>query len=230
MVAGPHRDGVPVLPAAFTSRGQRERLLAGALEAVVARGYPATSVADIVRAAGVSRATFYECFANKDECVLATYDLIVDWLGMRIANALAGIDDWVDAVRAAVKVALAGLDVDQRMARFCAVEILCLGRVGFARYEASIERLAVPLRAGRAGCPWGSRLPLGLELTTVGGAIWLVGHRTRPDGSIRLTGLAPDIVYFLLTPYLDPGPARRAATSIGPVTGALPPGPGGAVA
>ena len=50
---------------------QRERIF-GALETVMAaNGYQETSVADIIKAAGVSRQTFYELFGSKQECFLA---------------------------------------------------------------------------------------------------------------------------------------------------------------
>ena len=39
-----------------------------------ARGYAGTSVADIVRSAGVSRQTFYELFDSKQDCFLASYE------------------------------------------------------------------------------------------------------------------------------------------------------------
>ncbi|MEU0494599.1 TetR/AcrR family transcriptional regulator [Mycobacterium sp. NPDC006124] len=39
-----------------------------------ARGYSGTSVADIVRSAGVSRQTFYEIFESKQSCFLESYE------------------------------------------------------------------------------------------------------------------------------------------------------------
>jgi AcrR family transcriptional regulator len=213
MTAGSGADNLSELPPELTSRGQRERLLAGALEVVVTRGYPGTSVAHIIAAAGVSRKTFYECFANKEACVLAAYDSIVDWLGERIAQAVSGIEDWAQGVRIAVKAALSCLAADLRLARFCAVDILHLGRVGFARYEDSVERLVVPLRAGRARCPWGTGLPLSLEQTVLGGAVWLIGHRARLNDPTSVTALAPDITYFLLAPYLYIPVAHRTAAA-----------------
>jgi AcrR family transcriptional regulator len=52
---------------------QRDRLLT-ALETVMsANGYPATTVADVIKAAGVSRQTFYELFSSKQDCFLASY-------------------------------------------------------------------------------------------------------------------------------------------------------------
>jgi AcrR family transcriptional regulator len=42
--------------------------------AVAAKGYAETTIADIVREAGVSRRTFYEHFSTKAECLVALYD------------------------------------------------------------------------------------------------------------------------------------------------------------
>ncbi|MET0456317.1 MAG: TetR/AcrR family transcriptional regulator [Mycobacterium sp.] len=52
---------------------QRERIFR-ALESVMsAQGYLDTSVADLIRSAGVSRQTFYELFASKQDCFLSSY-------------------------------------------------------------------------------------------------------------------------------------------------------------
>lgn len=51
----------------------RERLLTAVTDAIADRGYHATTVAEVIAYAGVSRATFYEHFADKDACVLAAY-------------------------------------------------------------------------------------------------------------------------------------------------------------
>ncbi|TPG35830.1 TetR/AcrR family transcriptional regulator [Mycolicibacterium hodleri] len=52
---------------------QRNRIF-GALETVMsAKGYSDTSVADIIKSAGVSRQTFYELFCSKQDCFLASF-------------------------------------------------------------------------------------------------------------------------------------------------------------
>lgn len=52
---------------------QRDRIFL-ALETVMAeQGYAETSVADIIKRAGVSRQTFYELFTGKQDCFLAGY-------------------------------------------------------------------------------------------------------------------------------------------------------------
>src|SRR6478752_10889856 len=49
---------------------QRQRILAGAATALAEHDYGELSVANIIAAAGVSRAAFYAHFDNKRECVL----------------------------------------------------------------------------------------------------------------------------------------------------------------
>jgi AcrR family transcriptional regulator len=59
------------LPVSDVRASQRERLLRAAVAAVAAVGYPAVTVADIVRRAKVSRAAFYTHFRSREECFLA---------------------------------------------------------------------------------------------------------------------------------------------------------------
>jgi AcrR family transcriptional regulator len=59
----------PALDRTLREQGRllRERLLAGAVDVFVGRGYHDTRVDDIVDAAGVSHGSFYRYFANKEE-------------------------------------------------------------------------------------------------------------------------------------------------------------------
>jgi len=59
------------LPPAAVRASQRERLVRSVIAAVAETGYPAVTVADIVRGAKVSRAAFYVHFADKEDCFLA---------------------------------------------------------------------------------------------------------------------------------------------------------------
>lgn len=56
---------------------QRARIHGAMIEAVAQHGYESTSVKQVIGLAGVSRRSFYEQFANKEECFLATFDLVV---------------------------------------------------------------------------------------------------------------------------------------------------------
>src|SRR3954447_12536280 len=68
---------------------QRERLLLAMCEAVADRGYVATSVADVIARARVSRETFYRYFADKQACFQAAHDRGVEILLGQMGRALA---------------------------------------------------------------------------------------------------------------------------------------------
>ena len=84
---GPHRLG-----AEEVVRNQRRRMHGAMIEAIAERGYDRTSVKQVVSLAGVSRRSFYEQFANKQECFLATYDLIATRGAGRVAAAYRAAD------------------------------------------------------------------------------------------------------------------------------------------
>src|SRR2546423_5503381 len=65
---------------------QRARLVDAMVHVVADKGYAATTVADVVERAGVSRRTFYEQFADKEACFLAAYDVALAAVLGRIAE------------------------------------------------------------------------------------------------------------------------------------------------
>ncbi|HEV3036058.1 MAG TPA: TetR/AcrR family transcriptional regulator [Solirubrobacteraceae bacterium] len=68
---GPHR-----LKRDEVILNQRARIHGALIEAVAQDGYEGTSIKQVIGLAGVSRRSFYEQFANKEECFLVTFDLI----------------------------------------------------------------------------------------------------------------------------------------------------------
>jgi AcrR family transcriptional regulator len=56
---------------------QRARLSGALIELVAVRGYEGITVRELSRLAGVSTKTFYDCFANVEECFVTTYALII---------------------------------------------------------------------------------------------------------------------------------------------------------
>lgn len=56
----------------------REAIMVSALRLFAERGYDAVRVEDITRAAGVSRATFYNHFAEREEILAALFERLLD--------------------------------------------------------------------------------------------------------------------------------------------------------
>lgn len=140
--------GAHGIPAELVARNQRERLIAAMAEACAEKGYAELAVADVVRLAGVSTATFYKQFDGKRDCMLAAHEELGARLLEEIDRACEGAESQEEGVRAAIRTTLALLAVDPPTARLLTVEILALGPEGSERRDAAVESLAGRLRAG----------------------------------------------------------------------------------
>ena len=67
----------------------RGRILDAMTATVAERGYAATSIAEVIKRAHASRSTFYEQFADKEDCYLAAYQLASDHVATQIAHGRA---------------------------------------------------------------------------------------------------------------------------------------------
>ncbi len=199
------------LPRSFVEENHRNRLMAGAIASLAERGYPATTVAHINQAAGVSNTTFYRHYADKEECVLAAYSATVSWLESEVAAAVDPTEAWPVRVREAVAAVLALLDSDHRLAHLCAIEVFATGSRGQACHRRTVDRLSLQLGVGRGERALGADLPLSLEPALVGGGISLIGRSLGAAEDRPLGQLAPELSEYLLAPYLDVAAARRIA-------------------
>lgn len=206
----PGRHG---LPREFVVHNQRERLIAGLAEAVAENGYAGTTIAHITRHAAVSRRTFYEHFSSKDECFVAAYDTVMSELDERVGEAFQAEKEWPDAVRAGIAEMLSFLVAEPNLARLAMVESLVAGPVVVERYDSAIKSLVPYLEAGREGRPKEvlERLSPTTEEALVGGMVSLISRRIVAAQTAELEELLPDLVEFVLTPYL--GTVEAAAVA-----------------
>lgn len=146
---GPHLDG----------GAQRARLLEAITVVVADKGYVAATVADVVRAARVSRGTFYAEFASKEECFLEAYRHGVDVLVERISAATrAAGDDWRAQLRAGLHTYLEVLAGEPRFARTHMLELHAAGPRAQSERDSALRRFAA--RFGRSFAASGrERLP-----------------------------------------------------------------------
>jgi AcrR family transcriptional regulator len=206
----PGRHG---LPREFVTHNQRERLIAGIAEAIAENGYSGTTIAHITRAAAVSRRTFYEHFASKDECFVAAYDTVMKELQERVTKAFEETDDWAQAIKAGIDAMLEFLASEPNLARLCMVEALVAGPAVVERYDAAIQSFVPYFREGREGRPKEvlDRLSATTEEALVGGMVSLISRRIIAGKTEELEDLLPDLVEFTLTPYLGSAEAAKIA-------------------
>jgi AcrR family transcriptional regulator len=109
------------------ARNQRARLYGAMIEAVSRRGYRATTVAHVIALAGVSRRAFYELFENKQECFLATYDIVVARARKRVLGAWASERGWANRLHAGCKALLDDVAEAPKGPRLVLVDALGIG-------------------------------------------------------------------------------------------------------
>lgn len=122
---------------------QRERLFEAAAHVFAETGYADASAESISRAAGMSKATFYEHFENKEACILALFDRAYSVLMDRIVSAAAAAgDDPVARMRDGMGAFLVALVDYPNEAQTLLVEIIGAGPAAMQRRDEIITRFA----------------------------------------------------------------------------------------
>ncbi len=175
------------------------RMLAAMVQAVADKGYARVAVADVIERAGVSRKTFYEQFANKEDCFLAAYDATVDDLLATIDDALEALaPDWLAAHRAAVETYLQTLAASPEFARALLIEVLGAGPEALDRRAAVQDRFAAQLqdvhRRARQDIPEIPEVPPHTFRAAVGAVNELVTAHVLEHGADTLPDLADAIL------------------------------------
>jgi AcrR family transcriptional regulator len=197
------------LPRDFVQQHQRARLFAAIVELVDEQGYPATSLTQIVKKAGVARHTFYEHFEDKEALFLAVYDTTLERT-IELVRAAAEEDGgpWESRLRAGMAVGLAAVAKSPALARVCLIESQSAGRAALDHHQQAVQVFAEMLREGRGSDPRRAEGPGSLEEILLGGAIWMVVTRLTSDPD-SVEELHPRLVEFLTAPYLGRETARK---------------------
>jgi AcrR family transcriptional regulator len=192
---------------------QRGRMLDAMAGAVAEKGYAATTVADVIARARVSRKTFYEQFRDKEDCFLAAYDTGVELLLDTLRTVdVAGVD-LIEGARARTRAYLETLAAEPAFARTFLIEVAGAGPAALERREAVHDRFAALVReqfqAARAQLPALPEPPEEVYLAAVG-ATDLVVSRLVARGRISELPQLEDAVLHIQLSLLAGGAAAAA--------------------
>jgi AcrR family transcriptional regulator len=199
------------LPREFIAQNQRERIITALVDTVAERGYNATTVANITKAAAVSRRTFYEHFADKEACFLAAYEMVADHIRDSMQVAAQSFEEWPQQVRAALATMLRFLAGEPELARVVMIEPVAAGGEIAARHRESMQGFVEILKAGRPEHGGERPLPEATEATLVGGIVSLIVREINAGRTAKLEDLLPDLVELTLAPYLGAEQAAKLA-------------------
>ena len=204
------------LPHERVAEIQRSRLLAATVQVLDQLGYERTTVAHITRRAGVSRRTFYDLFANREECVAAVVRHAAQLVGRELADVGIASLGWRERMRGGLWTILAFLEREPRLARVLVVHTLRGSGPVLRAREEIIDQLTAAVDAGRRE---GSR-PNGCSPLTaegvVGAALAILQARLTRKEYEPLTALLGELAAIVVLPYLGAAIARREQTKPAP--------------
>ncbi|HET9103014.1 MAG TPA: TetR/AcrR family transcriptional regulator [Solirubrobacteraceae bacterium] len=182
---------------------QRERLLRAAALEFARNGFAGTSSESISRRAGMSKATFYEHFANKEECMLALFDLASGVVTESMVAAAQGArSDARERMRAGVRAFVGALSEHPEFAQTLLVEIIGAGPMAAQKRDEMLAGFAAVLdaenaeaarrgRSGRFASPHDA-------FAVVGAIVELVSRQLRTGVPAEMAELAPVIERLIL--------------------------------
>jgi TetR/AcrR family transcriptional regulator len=190
-----------------TARNRRRRLF-GAMVAVSSeKGYEATTIGDLAQVAGVSRAAFYELFKDKQDCLLAAVDAMVE-------PALTVIERAEDAptgearVRQAVEAFLGLIAEQPAAAKTAFIEVYGAGPDGEAAIDRAIDVFESFGISQFNQIPGREEMPPRMVRALVGGLLKVIQKRLYSDEADQLPRLAEPIADWALSYPSPPGPLR----------------------
>ena len=200
-LAGPAPQRLPRHPHRLSrddvARSQRGRILRAVAESVAAKGYAATSVAEVIARAGVSRSTFYELYDGKESAFLDAYAGI-ELVHRHLLESFRTGSTPVEMVRLAVRAHLSSLAAEPAFAWMFFVEAVAAGpRILTRRREATesfLDVLGAMVDHARAVDPTVPAPERALLLAFVGAARELIAAHLLSGDAESLSELEVPIV------------------------------------
>jgi TetR/AcrR family transcriptional regulator len=187
---------------------QRARIHGAMVEAVAQNGYEDTSVKQVIGLAGVSRRSFYEQFANKEECFLATFDLLARRELKQMRRAYLSTDGPLESRGRAVYTRFAQtVSLDRNAMVLVVLEAQSAGAAGVLRLRRATSACEQMLAYGYAETPGSQALPMPIVRGITGGLHRTVATFLRSTGNRESIDLADEMLRW--TMLFQPTAAER---------------------
>lgn len=210
--AGAERASLPRgrarLPANVVASEHHNRIVQATARVMREKGYTATTIADIVAAAGTSRGVFYSQFQNKQEVFLAAQTMALE-KGLTMASAAFFTGRrWPEQVWNGLDALFGYMAGLPDLAHLMLIEPYAAGRAALDRIIDTMRTLSLFLEEGYHRGPRAERLPRMCSDAIAGAIHELIYHAVQNDRVAELRELLPQAVYVALAPFLGPAKAR----------------------
>jgi AcrR family transcriptional regulator/DNA-binding MarR family transcriptional regulator len=197
------------LPRGHVTEIQRARMLSAAVEAIEENGYARLTVAQVIGRAKVSRKTFYDLFADREDCFLAVFERTLEQMRVRVVEAFEQESSWRESVRAGLAALLVFIDEEPELARLCVVDALGGGPRVLEERARVLGQLRTIIDEGRTSATV-KREPPSVTAEGVIGAVFAVIHtRLLESSSKPYIGLHGSLMSMIVLPYLGVRAASR---------------------
>ncbi|HEV3318207.1 MAG TPA: TetR/AcrR family transcriptional regulator [Solirubrobacteraceae bacterium] len=192
------------LSASEVSSNQRERILRAGSAAFVGKGYEASTVADIVASARLTRAVFYEHFHGKQELFMEIQQVCFHQLMAISARAFFSAPTWTERVWEGIRAVSDLFAGNPQYAHIGVLESHAAGSESLRHAHDAMMAFTVFLEEGYRQRPEAERLPALCSEAIAGVLIETVYLAARQGHLQRLPEQTPGVVYLALAPFLGP--------------------------
>jgi AcrR family transcriptional regulator len=199
-------------------RDQRERLLAAVPCVAAEHGYEAMSVADIVKAAAVSRNAFYKNFSDKQDCFAQAHEAGHEQLFELLTGPCEEASTLEERIEAALGAGLDALAAEPEVARMLFVEAPSAGEQIALRYHEWLGRYGTLLRTAAPDLPPTNSPAPEVEQVIVGGIASRVASEVLRGRGEQLRDLRAPFLEYVLAFYRlsEPGPRAGEVVPLEP--------------
>ena len=192
------------LPPGVVARSQRTRILLATASVTMSKGYAATTVADIVAAAGVAKEAFYKHFGDKEEAFLEAQQHPTQHILDTLVVAYFSVDEWHERIWRGLRALLRLIAENPVLAHLRLVECYAAGPAAIRRAEDITRSFTIFLEEGYRRRGQAEELPR-LSSQAISGAIFEIVQREVGAGRVReIARLLPQLAYISIAPFLGP--------------------------
>jgi AcrR family transcriptional regulator len=184
-------------------RNQRERLFGAVVAVVSEKGYEATTVADVIELAGVSRSDFYRHFANKAECLAAAAEALLEPTLAALQEVRSNGETEAETI---FEKFIDLVSSEPAAARVCFVELHAAGEGGESVADRGFEALAQMVDEVNAELPGRERMGPELVRVLIGGLRKMIHTRLYRGQEQELGTIAPELWTWLMSVRPPPRP------------------------
>jgi AcrR family transcriptional regulator len=192
------------------TENQRLRIIFATAAVIAERGYLMTSVAEIIRAAGVDPRVFYALFSDKQDALMAVHEFGFQRTMAVTAGAFFAADEWPTRIWEAVRAFTQCLDQNPSFSHTALIEGHSGGAETVQRLEDLMAGFTIFLQEGYQHQASNGRGPSTLALEAIAAANIEMLYRQARRGGAQLAAQLAAIAFSCLAPFISPSRADEA--------------------